>query len=127
MRYSAVVKGGLHSEYSGNLSSIKLSWNDFLTTRAVQALSKKGSFATRELIDTLLGQVPGNNSRVGYGEIAASDELGGVRPVNKTYLIDRNTTPQDVVYLKTALTEHSELTHLPDSVANGDHNPLGTR
>ena len=127
MRYTATVLGGLNAQYSGNISSIKSSWNDFLTTRAVQALSKKGSFATRELIDTLLGQVPGNNSRFGYGEIAGGPELGGVRPVNKTYLIDRNTTPQDVVYLKAALTEHSELTHLPDSVANGDHNPLGTR
>jgi hypothetical protein len=127
MRYNAVVKGGMHANYSGNLDSIKLSWNDFLTTRAVQSLSKKGSFATRELLDTLLGQVPGNNSRFGYGEIAASPELGGVRPVNKTYLVDRNTTAQDVVYLKTALTEHSELTHTPDQSVNLDRNPLGTR
>jgi hypothetical protein len=127
MRYNAVVKGGLHANYSGNLDSIKLSWNDFNSTRAVQALSKKGSFALRELVDTLLGQAPGNNTRFGYGEIAASQELGGVRPVIKTYLIDRNTTPQDIVYVKTALTEHSELTHSIDQAANGDHNPLGTR
>jgi hypothetical protein len=127
MRYNAIVKGGMHANYSGNLDSIKLTWNDFLTTRAVQALSKKGSYALRELVDTLLGQVPGNNSRFGYGEIAASSELGGVRPVNKTYLIDRLTTPQDVAYVKAALTEMSELTHTPDQAANGDRNPLGTR
>ena len=127
MRYTADVKGGLFSQYGSPISSIKLSWNDFNSTRAVQALSKKGSYALRELVDTLLGQVPGNNTRFGYGEIAASSELGGVRPVVKTYLIDRLTTPQDVAYVKAALTEHSELTHTPEQAVNLDRNPLGTR
>ena len=127
MRYTAEVKGGLNAQYSGQISSIKASWNDFNSTRAVQALSKKGSYALREVLDSILDNGVGGNARFGYGEIAGGPELGGVRPVNKTYLIDRNTTPADVVNLKIALTEHSELTHLPDSVANGDHNPLGTR
>ena len=127
MRYQAVVKGGLHTQYSGNLDSIKFSAIDFNTTRAVQALSKKGSFALRETLDSILSNGVGDNARFGYGEIAGGPELGGVRPVNKTYLIDRVTTQADVTNLLVALTEHSELTHTPDSAANGDHNPLGTR
>jgi hypothetical protein len=127
MRYQAEVKGGLFPQYSSNLSSIKLSWNDFNSTRAVQSLSKKGSYALRELIDTLLGQVPGNNCRFGYTQIAASQELGGVRPIEQTYLIDRNTTAADVVMVKAALTEHSEVTHSVNQSTNLDRNPLGTR
>ena len=127
MRYTAVVKGGMHAQYSGDISSIKASWNDFNSTRAVQALSKKGSFALRELVDNLLGQAPGNNVRFGYYRIAASEELGGVRPIETTYLIDRNTTAADVVAVKAALTEHSEITHWVNQAPNGDHNPLGTR
>lgn len=127
MRYQAVVKGGMHAQYSGDISSIKASWNDFNSTRAVQALSKKGSYALRELVDNLLGQAPGNNVRFGYYRIAASEELGGVRPIETTYLIDRATTAADVVAVKTALTEHSEITHWVNQASNGDRNPLGTR
>ena len=127
MRYTADVKGGLFSQYGSPISSIKLSGNDFNTTRAVQALSKKGSYALRETLDSILDNGVGANARFGYGEIAASPELGGVRPVNKTYLIDRNTTTADVAKLKVALTEHSELTHTVEQAVNLDRNPLGTR
>jgi hypothetical protein len=126
-RYQATVKGGFWSESSGNLSSIKLSANDFNSTRAVQALSKKGSFALRELLDNLTGQAPGNNVRFGYTQIAPAEDMGGKRQIDQTYLIDRNTTPADVVAVKTALTEHSELTHTVEQRMNGDRNPLGTR
>jgi len=127
MRYQAVVKGGMHANYSGDISSIKVSWNDFNSTRAVQALSKKGSYALRELVDNLLGQAPGNNVRFGYYRIAASEELGGKRPIETTYLIDRNSTAADVVAVKAALTEHSEITHTVEASVNLDRNPLGTR
>jgi hypothetical protein len=128
MRYNAVVKGGLHANYSGNLDSIKLSWNDFNSTRAVQSLSKKGSYALREILDSILDNGVGANARFRYSEIAPSQELGGKRTINEnSYLVDRNTTAGDVANLKIALTEHSELTHAVDQQANGDHNPLGTR
>jgi hypothetical protein len=127
MRYVAQVKGGFFAQYSGTVESIKLSWNDFNSTRAVQALSKKGSYALRELVDNLLGQAPGNNVRFGYYRVAASEELGGKRPIETTYLIDRNSTAADVVAVKAALTEHSEITHTVEQSTNYDRNPLGTR
>lgn len=130
MRYNAVVKGGLHANYSSNLDSIKLSWNDFNSTRAVQALSKKGSYALRELVDAMTSNVvpgAGGNVRFKMNQIAGGPELGGVRPIETIYLIDRPFTAADIVAVKAALTEHSELTHTVEQSTNLDKNPLGTR
>jgi hypothetical protein len=127
MRFTAQVKGGLHANYSSSLSSAHLTSNNAWTTRAVQMLSRKGMYGFRELLDTLIGQAPGNNTRFGYGEIQPSVELGGLRPVAKTYLIDRLTTAADVVNLKAGLTELSEATHTVEQAVNQDRNPLGTR
>jgi hypothetical protein len=128
MRYNAVVRGGLHANYSSNLDSIKLSWNDFNSTRAVQALSKKGSYALREFIDSFASNVvPGANVRFRMDQISASPELGGKRAIDTIYLIDRPSTAADVVAVKAAVTEHSEVTHTVEQAANLDRNPLGTR
>jgi hypothetical protein len=128
MRYVATVKGGMHANYSSDISSIKAIWNDFHSTRAVQALSKKGSYALRELVDALIPTaVPGGTVRFRMNQISASPELGGKRPIDDVFLIDRPTTAADLVLVKAALTEHSELTHTVEQAANADRNPLGTR
>jgi hypothetical protein len=128
MRYEAVVKGGLHANYSGDIASIHLTTNNAWSTRAVQILSRKGMYAFRELVDSLVNGAVGDDVRFRYAEIAASEELGGVRTVNTdSYLIDRDTTAADVLNVKAGLTEHSELTHTVSQATNLDRNPLGTR
>jgi|SRR3954463_991876 hypothetical protein len=128
MRYNAVVKGGLHPNYSGNLDGIKLSWNDSNSTRAIQALSRKGSYALREFIDSFVSNVvPGANVRFRMNQISASQELGGRRAIDDVFLIDRPSTAADVLMVKAAVTEHSELTHTIEQSVNLDRNPLGTR
>ena len=128
MRYQAVVKGGMHSGYSGNLNGIKISWNDSNSTRAVQALSRKGSLPLREMIDSMVSNTNlGANVRFKMNQISASAELGGVRPIDTVYLIDRPSTAADKVAVLAAVTEHSEVTHTIDQAVNLDRNPLGSR
>ena len=128
MRYSAVVKGGLHPGYSSNLDGIKLSWNDANSTRAVQALSKKGSFPLREMIDSMVSNTNlGANVRFRMNQISASPEMGGKRAIDDVFLIDRPSTAIDQAMVLLAVTEQTELTHSVDQIANGDRNPLGTR
>jgi hypothetical protein len=126
MKYTADVKGGLFSQYAGVLTSIEPGILDYHLRRAAQELDNKGEFVFRKLVDTLLGQAPGANATLTYPEIAASPELGGVRPVNNVTLINRNTTAQDVTDIKTALTNFTTNTTMA-SPFNGDRNPLGSR
>jgi hypothetical protein len=128
MRYSAAVKGGLHANYGPTIGGAKISWNDANSTRAVQALSRKGSYALREFIDSFASNVvPGANVRFRMNQISASPELGGKRPIDDIWLIDRVSTAADVLMVKAAVTEHSELTHTIEQAVNLDRNPLGTR
>jgi hypothetical protein len=127
MRYSATVAGGLHANYGGSLSGIDANLIDRGTRRAAQGLDGKGQYATRKLLDTLIGVAPGANAQYTTPEIAASPELGGARPVNQVNLVNRATTAQDVTDLKTAITTLSVNTSNPSPVANLDRNPLGTR
>jgi len=90
-----------------------------------QALSNKGEFAFRSVLDTLLGAAPGALASYWTAEIAASPELGGLRPIVQTYVVNRNTNAQDVTDIRQALTMAVNST--PNPLMNGDRNPLGTR
>jgi len=125
MRFSAVVKGGLHANYSGNLDSIGPLITDSWTRRMAQMLSNKGEFALRSVLDTVLGAAPGTLASYWTAEIAASPELGGVRPIVQTYVVNRNTVAQDVTDIRNALTMSKNST--PTQAQNLDMNPLGTR
>jgi len=125
MRYSAVVKGGLHANYSGNLDSIGPLITDSWTRRMAQMLSNKGEFALRSVLDTVLGAAPGTLASYWTAEIAASPELGGVRPIVQTYVVNRNTVAQDVQDIRNALTMSKNST--AEQAQNLDRNPLGTR
>lgn len=127
MRYLADVKGGIHAQYGATIGSIGPTNNDANTRRAAQVLNIKGEFGNMALLYGLLGAAPGPNVTYLYGEIAASSELGGVRPTVLTPLINRNSTAADVTDLKNALTYMTGLTSNPTPVYNGDRNPLGTR
>jgi hypothetical protein len=125
MRSLADVKGGLHAQYGGTIGSIGPQITDHFTRRIAQELSNKGEFALRSVLDTLLGAAPGVLASYWYAEIGASPELGGVRPIVQTYLVNRNTTAADVTDIRNAFTMAKNST--PSPVPNGDMNPLGTR
>src|SRR4249920_292538 len=127
MRYSATVAGGLHALYGGALVGVDANMIDYRTRRAAQALDGKGEYATRKILDSLIGVAPGATATFTIPEIAASPELGGARPVNQVNLVNRVTTAQDVTEIKTAITTMSVNTSNPSPVANLDRNPLGTR
>ena len=96
MRYSAVVRGGLHAEYGGAIGSIGNNIVDSKTRRIAQELDNKGEYELRALINTLLGAAPGVTATHIHYEIAASDELGGARPVVGITDINRPTLSSDV-------------------------------
>ena len=131
MQYAAVVKGGLHANYSGFLNSIDATGGtsiiDSSTRRVAQALDNKGGYVLRELIDTLLGVAPGQVAQAMYPEIAPAEDMGGVRAINNTSLINRATTALDVTQIKQAITVLDSLTHTVNQATNYDRNPLGTR
>ena len=122
MRYQAVVRGGV---FEGNLSSIGSQITDNYTRRMAQMLSNKGEFALRSVLDTVLGAAPGTLASYWTAEIAPSQELGGVRPIVQTYVVNRNTTAQDVTDIRNALT--MSWNHTVEQAQNLDRNPLGTR
>jgi len=124
MRYNAVVKGGLHANYSGNLDSVGQLISDHYTRRIAQNLSNKGEFALRSVLDTVLGAAPGGLASYWYAEIGGGQELGGVRPIVQTYVVNRNTTAQDVTDIRNVFTMAGNSG--PQAI-NYDRNPLGTR
>jgi hypothetical protein len=115
----------MHAQYSGDISSIgALNISDEKTRRIAQLLSNKGEFALRSVLDSLLGQAPGVLASYWTAEIQASPELGGVRPVVQTYVVNRNTTAQDVTDIRNVLTMAN---NSGPQATNLDRNPLGTR
>jgi hypothetical protein len=133
MQYAAVVKGGLHANYSGALASIDATGGtsimDSNLRLAAQALDRKGAYAARKMLNVLIGAAPGANSQYLYSEIVPAEDMGGVRPVNwnPTLIANHATTAADATALKNALTVLSTLTHTVEQSINYDRNPLGTR
>src|SRR4051812_40874883 len=127
MRFTADVKGGLHQQYSGSLGSINPGIDDQSTRRIAQRLDTKGELALRKIVDVLLGAAPGALAQATYPDIQASPELGGIRPVVNTTLINRVTTASDVTDVKAALLTVMLGSHSETPPYNGDRNPLGTR
>jgi hypothetical protein len=125
MRYTAVVKGGMHAQYSGDISSIgALNIVDEKTRRIAQLLSNKGEVALRSVLDSLLGAAPGVLASYWVAEIGGGEELGGKRPIVQTYVVNRPTTAQDVFDIRNALTMAN---NSGPQATNLDRNPLGTR
>lgn len=126
-RYVAVVKGGYWAQYSSVLSSI-----DWQTTnakdhrRVAQELSHKKNLEARGIIDALLGVAPGATALVNYAEIQPAVDMGGIRVVAPTVIINRATTAADVVDMRETITSLSSDTTMA-SPFNGDQSPLGTR
>ena len=134
-KYSAQVKGGLHANYSATLGSVEPYNLAKDHKRGAQYLAHKSQYEFRQIVDSLVQSGVGGTATYSYSEIGASSELGGVRPVVSTSLINRVTTAQDVSDVRQTLTSlplgpgglPNPGSYTPSPIINGDRNPLGTR
>jgi len=126
MPATATVKGGFFE--TNGVPSLTQAWGyNSIRRRARQALSKYGQMSVRARMSTLLGTAPGAASGKQLSRVVASDELGGLRPIEQYQFINRNTTAADVTEIQQTLLLLSSKTYNPTPVANRDGNPLGTR
>lgn len=126
-KYVAVVKGGYWAQYQSVLSSIDVATTNAKDHRRIaQELSHKKNLEARAIIDALLGVAPGATALANYYEIQPAVDMGGIRVVAPTALINRATTSADVTDMKETITTLSSDTTMA-SPFNGDRNPLGTR
>lgn len=126
-KYLADVKGGLFANYSGTLGSIDVYNKAKDHKYAAQNLAHKSEFEYRAIVDTLVLSGVGGTAVANYYEIAASPELGGVRPIVNNPIINRVVTGNDISDVRETLTSLSSDTTMPNPIYNGDRNPLGTR
>jgi len=122
----ATVKGGFWPE-NGVASLTQISGVGSARRRAAQALSTKGTYALRELMETLDGAAAGSAASKILTRIVAAEELGGVRAIENETLVSRNTAAADVTAINADILSLSTRTYDPTPVANLDGNPLGTR
>jgi hypothetical protein len=132
-KFTAQVKGGLHANYASTLPSIEPYNNSMDHKRAAQYFAHKGQFEFRAILDTLATNGVGSSAVANYSEISASPELGGMRPIVSTPIINRAATTADINDVRQTVTNLSSAvsgsggTFTPNPVYNGDRNPLGTR
>lgn len=122
----ATVKGGFWPE-NGVTSLTQVNGKGSMRRRAAQALATKGTYALRELMETLDGAASGSAASKVLTRVANSEELGGVRTIENETLVDRNTTADDITAINADILSLSTRTYDPTPVANLDGNPLGTR
>jgi hypothetical protein len=125
MSATADVKGGFWAQYAATLSQV--SGINFARREAAKMLNKKGTYALRELMETLNGAAAGSAASKTLGRIEANSELGGVRVVETETLVGRNTASADETAIDHDILAFSANTYTASPVANGDGNPLGTR
>jgi hypothetical protein len=126
-KYSASVKGGLFAQYSSGLASVDVYNNAKDHRRLAQELSHKKNLEYRGIVDQLVFSGVGGTAIVNYYEIAASPELGGLRPIVNSQILNRAVVINDLNDVRETLTSLSSDTYTPIPVYNGDRNPLGTR
>ena len=127
-KYTAQVRGGFFAQYGGTLTSMDpLLVNSKDHRRLAQELSHKKNLEFRAIVDTLVLSGVGGTAVATWPEIAASQELGGLRPVVLTTIINRVMTGNDIADVRETVTSLSSDTYTPNPVFNGDRNPLGTR
>lgn len=126
-KYVASVKGGYWSQFQSVLTSIDVATTNAKDHRRIaQELSHKKNLEARAIIDALLGVAPGATALANYSEIQPAVDMGGIRVVAPSVIINRATTAADVTDMKETITSLSSDTTMA-SPFNGDRNPLGTR
>jgi hypothetical protein len=126
-KYAAVVKGGLFAQYSSGLGSIDVYNSAKDHRRLAQELSKKKNMEIRAILNSIVVGGLGQNATANYYEIAAAEELGGLRPIVNRPLVNRTTVASDTVDIQETIGSLSSDTYTISPVYNGDRNPLGTR
>lgn len=126
-KYTAQVKGGMHANYGPTLGSVDVYNFAKDHRRAAQELAHKSELEFRTIVDQLILSGVGSTAIANYYEIAASQELGGVRQIVAVPIINRVVTGNDINDVRETLTSLSSDTFVPNPVYNGDRNPLGTR
>lgn len=126
MAATATVLGGFWPQNSVSTLT-QVSGRGSARRLAARALGQKGVMSLRELMETLDGVVAGSAASKALARVVASSELGGVRAIENETLISRNSAAGDVTTINADILTLSTRTYTASPVANGDHNPLGTR
>lgn len=126
--YTAIVKGGFwESNGIGSLSSIPGA-RGYGRRIVAQMMGGSRLLAFKEIADRLNGAAPGLVATKVVPVVSASQELGGVRPINQVAVINRATTAADALEIDEDLyTMTNRTTFGTNPPINGDRNPLGTR
>lgn len=122
----ATVKGGFF-EVNGVTSLTQVSGTGHARRKAAQKLSTKGTYALRELMETLNGAAVGATATKQLSRVVAAEELGGTRSIETETLVNRVTVAADETAIDADILSLSTRTYDPTPVANLDYNPLGTR
>jgi hypothetical protein len=123
----ATVKGGFwESNGVGSLASV--SGENGLRSEIEAALNRQGTHKLRAILQALATSGPGTPAIKTRTRVAATVELGGLRPIETITLINRNTTPADASEVQTDLLQQSTNSSFgANPPPNLDRNPLGTR
>ena len=122
---TATVKGGLFAQYSSSLVQIKP--YSSMRRLAQMALSRYGTFALREKMETLNGAAAGSTAAKTLARVEANAELGGKRVIETQTFINTATVSGDVTEINDTVLSLSSKTYDATPPANLDGNPLGTR
>lgn len=122
----ATVKGGFW-EFNGVFSLDTAHTTSPMRRRISLYLGRKQQLALRETMRALNGVAPGGLANKTYSRVIASEELGGVRPIETEVLINRVTTTADRNDITADLLTLATKGYNPFPPPNLDGNPLGTR
>jgi hypothetical protein len=125
--FNVTVKGGFwEANGVGSLQSV--SGEDGQRRDIRQKFDSKGLLGMREIIFVLVGAAPGATATKNFTRVAASIELGGLRPIETEVLVNRATTAADVAEIQQEFLRMTTKTSFgANPPANLDRNPLGTR
>jgi hypothetical protein len=123
----AAVKGGLF-ETAGQSYLVTAHTTRGLRRKAATALGMRGQLYFRELMSKLNGQAVGAQTDKKLARVAASEELGGVRPIELEVLCAGPTTANHKTLVDNNILSRTTKTTFGNSPPpNLDGNPLGTR
>jgi len=122
----AAVKGGFF-ETNGVVILATIHTNRSGRRASAWPLSRKGQLYFRELMLKLTGAAPGVQTDKKLARIQATEELGGVRPIEQEVLCAGPTTANHVNLITNNILTWSTKTYNPNPPPNLDGNPLGTR
>lgn len=124
---TAAVKGGFF-ETNGVSSLASMSGEDGQRRRLRKWLSGRGLLGFREIMFVLTGAAPGATATKNYTVVGAREELGGLRPIDTSVLVNRATTAADVTEIQSEILRYATKgTFGANPPPNLDRNPLGTR